>query len=157
MVWSHLSINQPHLVYAFLGGFTSLFMLCSSVIKERLYIGEATVATLFGIIIGPYAANVINPIEWDGNLDQITLEFSRIILVCQCFAVGVELPKHYCERHWKSLTLLLYVLACATLRRTFYNGDEEAYRFKKGSNYDLGVVGHESYHLVDGAKTELAG
>ena len=48
MAWEHLSINKPHLVYIILGGFTSLFMLCSSVIKEKLYIGEATVATAPG-------------------------------------------------------------------------------------------------------------
>jgi len=81
-------------------------MLCSSVIKERLYIGEATVATIVGVIFGPHAANLINPLTW-GNTDQVTLEFSRIVLVVQCFAVGVELPKAYMERHWKSVTLLL--------------------------------------------------
>ncbi|KAF1990041.1 hypothetical protein K402DRAFT_410628 [Aulographum hederae CBS 113979] len=106
MAWEHLSINRPHLVYIILGGFTSLFMLCSSIIKEKLYIGEATVATICGIIFGPHAADLINPMEW-GNTDQITLEFSRIVLVVQCFAVGVELPKAYMERHWKSVTLLL--------------------------------------------------
>ncbi|KAF2189046.1 hypothetical protein K469DRAFT_564996 [Zopfia rhizophila CBS 207.26] len=106
MAWEHLSITRPHLVYIILGGFTSLFMLCSSIIKERLYIGEATVATLCGIIFGPHAANLINPLEW-GNTDLITLEFSRIVLVVQCFAVGVELPRAYMEKHWKSVTLLL--------------------------------------------------
>ncbi|KAF2104759.1 hypothetical protein NA57DRAFT_29458 [Rhizodiscina lignyota] len=106
MAWDHLAINKPHLVYIILGGFTSLFMLCSSVIKERLYIGEATIATLCGIIFGPHAANLINPLSW-GNTDQITLEFCRIVLVVQCFAVGVELPKSYMERHWKSVTMLL--------------------------------------------------
>lgn len=106
MAWEQLSINRPHLVYIILGGFTSLFMLCSSVIKERLYIGEATVATLCGIIFGPHAANLINPRTW-GNVDQVTLEFSRIVLVVQCFAVGVELPKAYMERHWRSVVFLL--------------------------------------------------
>ena len=106
MAWDHLSINKPHLVYIILGGFTTLFMLCSSVIKERLYIGEATVATICGIIFGPHAANLIDPGTW-GNTDQITLEFSRIVLVVQCFAVGVELPKAYMERHWRSVTFLL--------------------------------------------------
>ncbi|KAK4952865.1 hypothetical protein LTR28_006566 [Elasticomyces elasticus] len=81
-------------------------MLCSSVIKERLYIGEATVATICGIIFGPHAANLIDPGTW-GNTDQVTLEFSRIVLVVQCFAVGVELPKAYMERHWRSVTFLL--------------------------------------------------
>ncbi|KAI1772556.1 alkali metal cation/H+ antiporter Nha1 C terminus-domain-containing protein [Hypoxylon cercidicola] len=106
MAWDHLSITKPHLVYIILGGFTSLFMLCSSVIKERMYIGEATVATLCGVIFGPHAANLIDPNSW-GNVDEVTLEFSRIVLVVQCFAVGVELPKYYMEKHWKSVVFLL--------------------------------------------------
>ncbi|KAH7140777.1 Sodium/hydrogen exchanger family-domain-containing protein [Dactylonectria macrodidyma] len=106
MAWAHLDVTKPHLVYIILGGFTSLFMLCSSVIKERMYIGEATVATLVGVIFGPHAANLINPNEW-GSTDIITVEFSRIVLVVQCFAVGVELPKFYMERHWRSVVYLL--------------------------------------------------
>ncbi|KAL4762174.1 Na+/H+ antiporter Nha1 [Aspergillus foveolatus] len=106
MAWEHLDIDKPHLAYMILGGFTGLFMLCSLFVKEKLYIGEATVATICGIIFGPHAANLFNPIEW-GNVDKITLECSRIVLVVQCFAVGVELPKAYMERHWKSVTLLL--------------------------------------------------
>ncbi|PYH73259.1 Na+/H+ antiporter Nha1 [Aspergillus vadensis CBS 113365] len=106
MAWDHLDIDKPHLAYMILGGFTSLFMLCSLFVKEKLYIGEATVATLCGIIFGPHAANLFNPNSW-GNVDKITLECSRIVLVVQCFAVGVELPKAYMERHWKSVFLLL--------------------------------------------------
>jgi len=106
MAWEHLSVNKPHLVYIVLGGFTTLFMLCSTVIKERLYIGEATVATICGIIFGPHAADLIDPSTW-GNTDQVTLEFSRIVLVVQCFAVGVELPRAYMERHWRSVVFLL--------------------------------------------------
>lgn len=106
MTWEQLSINKPHLAYLILGGFTSLFMLCSLFVKEKLYIGEATVATICGIIFGPHAANIFNPLSW-GNVDQITLECSRVVLVVQCFAVGVELPKSYMERHWKSVVYLL--------------------------------------------------
>ena len=106
MAWDQMSINKPHLAYLILGGFTSLFMLCSLFVKEKLYIGEATVATICGIIFGPHAANVFNPLSW-GNVDQITLECSRVVLVVQCFAVGVELPKAYMERHWRSVVFLL--------------------------------------------------
>lgn len=81
-------------------------MLVSLVIKEKMYIGEATVATICGLIFGPHGANLFNPLSW-GNVDQITLEFSRIVLVVQCFAVGVELPKAYMERHWRSVSFLL--------------------------------------------------
>lgn len=107
MVWSQLEIDKPHLAYMILGGFTSLFMLCSLFVKERLYIGEATVATLCGIIFGPYAAKLFDPNTWTDNVDKLTLECARIVLVVQCFAVGVELPKSYMERHWKSLVMLL--------------------------------------------------
>ena len=106
MAWQQLDITKPHLVYIILGGFTTLFMLCSSVIKERMYIGEATVATLCGVIFGPHVANLINPDSW-GDVDIVTVEFSRIVLVVQCFAVGVELPKFYMEKHWRSVVLLL--------------------------------------------------
>jgi Na(+)/H(+) antiporter len=106
MAWDQLAIDKPHLAYIIIGGFTSLFMLCSLVIKEKLYIGEATVATIVGIIFGPHAANLFDPGTW-GNTDKITLELSRIVLVVQCFAVGVELPKAYMERHWRSVTFLL--------------------------------------------------
>lgn len=106
MVWEQLSINKPHWAYLIIGGFTSLFMLVSLFVKERLYIGEATVATICGVIFGPHAANLFNPLSW-GNTDQITLECSRVVLVVQCFAVGVELPKAYMERHWRSVTFLL--------------------------------------------------
>ena len=106
MVWEQLSINKPHWAYLIIGGFTSLFMLVSLFVKERLYIGEATVATICGVIFGPHAANLFNPLTW-GNTDQITLECSRVVLVVQCFAVGVELPKAYMERHWRSVVFLL--------------------------------------------------
>ncbi|MCJ1425550.1 hypothetical protein MMC29_003450, partial [Sticta canariensis] len=106
MAWEQLSINKPHLAYLIIGGFTSLFMLCSLFVKERLYIGEATVATICGVIFGPHAANLFNPLSW-GNTDQITLECSRVVLVVQCFAIGVELPKAYMERHWRSVVFLL--------------------------------------------------
>ncbi|KAL9135506.1 MAG: hypothetical protein Q9175_003308 [Cornicularia normoerica] len=106
MVWEQLTVNKPHWAYLIIGGFTSLFMLVSLFVKERLYIGEATVATICGVIFGPHAANLFNPLTW-GNTDQITLECSRVVLVVQCFAVGVELPKAYMERHWRSVVFLL--------------------------------------------------
>jgi Na(+)/H(+) antiporter len=106
MAWEHLDLSKPHLAYIILGGFTTIFMLCSSFIKERMYIGEATVATLVGVIFGPHAANLVDPRSW-GSSDIVTIEFSRIVLVVQCFAVGVELPKFYMERHWQSVIYLL--------------------------------------------------
>jgi sodium/hydrogen antiporter len=35
------------------------------------------------------------------------VECTRVVLVIQCFAVGVDLPKHYMKRHWKDILFLL--------------------------------------------------
>lgn len=76
-----------------------------------MYIGEACWAFLFGVIIGPYGANIFDPREWGGGgeimTDTITLEFTRVVLAIGVFAIGVELPKAYMRRHWKSLFFFL--------------------------------------------------
>ncbi|KAK9328928.1 Sodium/hydrogen exchanger family-domain-containing protein [Lipomyces starkeyi] len=106
MAWDQLWINKPHIAYAIIGGFTTIFSLISLFVKEKLYIGEATVATIVGVIFGPHCLNWFNPSTW-GNVDYITLEISRIVLIVQIFAVAVELPKKYMLRHWVSVFYLL--------------------------------------------------
>ena len=60
---------------------------------------------------GPYGANIFNPRSWAGGsedeLNNIVLEFARVVLAIGVFAIGVELPKAYMARHWKSLLFLL--------------------------------------------------
>lgn len=41
------------------------------------------------------------------DMNRITMEFTRIVLVVQCFAFGIELRKAYLEKHWRSLVLIL--------------------------------------------------
>lgn len=74
--------------------------------KEKLYIGEATVATITGLILGPHCLDWINPLAW-GNADHITLEICRIVLCIQIVAVAVELPRKYMKKHWVSVAILL--------------------------------------------------
>jgi CPA1 family monovalent cation:H+ antiporter len=92
--------------YAIIGVFAAAFSLVSLFVKEKLYIGEATVAALIGLIVGPHCLNWFAPTEW-GNSDYITLEISRIVLCLQIFAVAVELPKKYMMKHWVSVAMLL--------------------------------------------------
>ncbi|KAF9267003.1 hypothetical protein L218DRAFT_895138 [Marasmius fiardii PR-910] len=104
-------ITAPHIIYACLGGFVVLFGMFSLFLREKLYVGEACWAFIFGIIIGPYCANIFDPRGWGrGNDDvtnAVTLEFTRIVLAIGVFAIGVELPKAYMKKHWKSLFYLL--------------------------------------------------
>ncbi|WVQ70777.1 hypothetical protein IAR50_000299 [Cryptococcus sp. DSM 104548] len=109
--FSPFEVNAAHLAYTFLGGFVVLFGMLSLFLKEKLYIGEAPLATVIGIIIGPHCLKLFNPSGWangnDDTVDEITLEVTRVVIAISVFAVGVELPKAYMKRHWRSLFFLL--------------------------------------------------
>ncbi|GAA5811230.1 hypothetical protein MFLAVUS_004662 [Mucor flavus] len=93
-------------VAAILGGFILLYGLTSLVIKEKLYLSEASVAILCGIIFGPLCANFVDVSHW-GNEALITKEFSRIVIGIQVMAAGVALPKKYLYKELKSILVLL--------------------------------------------------
>ncbi|GAA5805596.1 hypothetical protein HPULCUR_011116 [Helicostylum pulchrum] len=94
------------IVAAIIGGFILLYGLTSLVIKEKLYLSEASVAILCGIIFGPLCANFIDVSEW-GDEVTITKEFSRIVIGIQVMAAGVALPKKYLYKELKSILVLL--------------------------------------------------
>ncbi|PWN40494.1 hypothetical protein IE81DRAFT_219083 [Ceraceosorus guamensis] len=109
-------VTAVHIIYTALGGFIVIFGMLSLFIKERLYMGEAPLAALFGIIIGPVAATIFDPTAWGGNhmgtpgghvTNEVTLEVLRVTLALSVFAIGVELPKKYLLRHWRSVFILL--------------------------------------------------
>ncbi|KAJ1327249.1 hypothetical protein BSLG_010591 [Batrachochytrium salamandrivorans] len=91
-----------------LGIFITCFGLISLVVKDKLYMSEAMVATLFGIIIGPAAANIFNPgLLFPGQVDHITLEFARLVIAIQCLVAGIALPGNYLWKEIKSIGMLL--------------------------------------------------
>ncbi|CUM65098.1 uncharacterized protein PRCAT00002724001 [Priceomyces carsonii] len=107
--------KAPHIAYACVGIFSTVFSLVSLFVKERLYIGEASVASIAGLILGPHCLNWFDPISW-GNTDYITLEICRIVLCIQIVAVAVELPRKYMKNHWLSVAIfLLPVMTCGWL------------------------------------------
>ncbi|KZT59300.1 Sodium/hydrogen exchanger, partial [Calocera cornea HHB12733] len=106
-------VTTVHITYACLGSFVVFFTLFSLLIREKLYLGEAIWATVFGIAIGPYGTNIVDPRSWGAGdaqqVNQITMEVTRVVLALGVFAIGVELPKSYILRHWRSLSILLIV------------------------------------------------
>ncbi|KAI9245702.1 Cation/H+ exchanger [Phascolomyces articulosus] len=98
------------IITAALGGFCIVFGLYSLVIKEKLYISEAVVATLCGLLIRIIATNDSTPL-WE-NQNDLNRQFSRIVIAIQVMATGVALPKKYLWKEWKSLmTLLIPVMS----------------------------------------------
>ncbi|KAI8379574.1 Cation/H+ exchanger [Radiomyces spectabilis] len=89
-----------------LGGFIVLYGLCSLVIKERLYISEAFVAIACGILFGPIGFNLLNIDGWVLK-EELTRQFTRIVIAIQVMAAGVALPKAYLRTELSSLLILL--------------------------------------------------
>ena len=108
MSWinKHLEPTPAHYAYLILSAFLILYALFSSLIRNRLHLSEPPLATLIGIAFGPKGANILNPRQW-GLEDNITQETARVIVGLQVFTVGVELPKAYFSRHWKSVGMML--------------------------------------------------
>ncbi|KAI8063723.1 Cation/H+ exchanger, partial [Gilbertella persicaria] len=75
-------------------------------LKERLFLSEALVAVIVGIIAGPLVTNGFNPYSWEYH-DEITKQLTRCIIAIQVMAVGIELPKHYLKKEWLTMAMLL--------------------------------------------------
>jgi NhaP-type Na+/H+ or K+/H+ antiporter len=67
------------------------------------------VATGWGIILSPYVARLFKPRQWAEAdfYNEMTLFLTRIVIALSVFAVGVELPRAYMARHWRSLFILV--------------------------------------------------
>ncbi|KAF9141218.1 hypothetical protein BG015_001361 [Linnemannia schmuckeri] len=98
-----------HVAYALLGCFIIFFGLVSLFVKEKLFISEAFVSTAFGIIIGPYAIGIFDPMSWT-KFDTVTLEFTRIVIAVQVMAAGVSLPRSYMVKEKRSLFMMIVPL-----------------------------------------------
>lgn len=108
MAWQHLSLTRAHIAYACLATFSLCYSLHSLTIKEKVYLGESQVATMFGIIFGEHALGWVNPYTW-GNWQSLTLELSRVILCIEIVAIAVQMPRKYPLKHWISLCELLFI------------------------------------------------
>ncbi|ORY91290.1 Cation/H+ exchanger, partial [Syncephalastrum racemosum] len=75
-------------------------------LKERLFLSEAFVALIVGIIAGPLVSNGVNPYGWENN-DEITKQLTRCIIAIQVMAVGIDLPKHYLKKEWLTMFMLM--------------------------------------------------
>ncbi|KAI8647216.1 Cation/H+ exchanger [Parasitella parasitica] len=93
-------------ITAVFGAFTLLYGVCSLVIKQKLYISEAFIAIFCGILCGPIGFNLINIDGWI-HREDMTRQFSRIVIAIQVMAAGVSLPKAYLKTELRSLLVLL--------------------------------------------------
>ena len=105
-MWEELAPTAPHLTYLTLSIFLIIYALFSHFIRNRLHLSEPPLALLIGMAIGPVGVRAINPRVW-ADKDTFIQEFTRLIVGLQVFVVGLELPRNYLYRHWKSVLWML--------------------------------------------------
>ena len=106
MAWKQIEATPLHLTFIVLSGFLLLYALFSVFIRNRLHLSEPPLALLTGIAFGPKGFNTFAPELRDVH-DNVLQEFTRIIAGVQVFVIGLELPKGYLRKHWRSLLYLL--------------------------------------------------
>ncbi|CAI2166663.1 17408_t:CDS:10 [Funneliformis geosporum] len=99
-----LDLSEVLVIYTLLGGFIVLFGLVSLIVKERLYLSEALVALLMGLIIGPACFHLVDPTKWES---KITEELTRIVLAIQIMTAAINLPRAYITRQYLSMIIML--------------------------------------------------
>ncbi|CZR55424.1 related to Na+/H+ antiporter CNH1 [Phialocephala subalpina] len=101
--------SSRHVAYLTLSLFLIIYALFSQYIRNHLHLSEPPLAVLYGILLGPSVLRIIVPQHWGfkDEDDEIVQEITRVIVAIQCFAVGIELPKHYFKRHWNSVLWFL--------------------------------------------------
>ncbi|KAI9188058.1 Na+/H+ antiporter [Blastocladiella emersonii ATCC 22665] len=93
------------------GGFIAVFCLVSLQVRERLYIGETTVAVLVGILAGSHVLGILDTARWEPKaLETVFFEASRFLIAIQVMFAGIELPAKYLKKEIRSLGMLLTVL-----------------------------------------------
>lgn len=102
----HIDTSDFNIIIAMFGGLLCVLAPVSHIVKERLYISETLVALLLGIALGPIAGNLIRPDEY-GDIDAITLAFTRLVIGIQLVLAGIQLPSLYVWHHKKSIAILL--------------------------------------------------
>ncbi|KUJ24553.1 Na(+)/H(+) antiporter-like protein [Mollisia scopiformis] len=108
-MWDQFSPTPSHVAYLSLSLFLIVYALFSQYIRNHLHLSEPPLAVLYGIILGPAVLSILIPKQWGvkDEDDEIVQEMTRVIVAIQCFAVGIELPKEYFKRHWKSVLYFL--------------------------------------------------
>ncbi|KAL8924367.1 MAG: hypothetical protein Q9172_002714 [Xanthocarpia lactea] len=98
--------TSAHFTYLVLSVFLLSYAFFSDFIRNRLHLSEPPLATAVGILFGPRCLGLVDPESW-GWRDTVTQEAARVVVSLQVFSVGVELPKAYFSRHWRSVGMML--------------------------------------------------
>lgn len=103
-----LEITALNLLCTSFGLFFIAYGTFSYLIKERLFLGEAPLAVVIGIGLGPYGlGGIFNWASKEIDIDEVSLGLCRVVIGIQLTLVGVQLPYKYPWIEIRSLVVLL--------------------------------------------------
>ncbi|WWC58656.1 uncharacterized protein I303_101200 [Kwoniella dejecticola CBS 10117] len=102
-----LDVTETSKALAVAGGYVSIFGIVSYFIKEKLFMSEALIAMLVGIITGPIALKWFDPNTWSMDQYYLTHQITRVVIAIQVLFTGIALPAKFLKKEWLSLATLL--------------------------------------------------
>ncbi len=102
-------MRELHIGLAVIGGLVLVLGIFSSWIKDRSFLSAPLLALLLGIVLGPFALGVIDPMQWAG-WEEIVEETARLTLSIGLMAVALRLPQGYFRDHWRPITVMLSIV-----------------------------------------------
>ncbi|KAI9190769.1 Sodium/hydrogen exchanger family-domain-containing protein [Polychytrium aggregatum] len=114
MIFFRTGINDVPSTTGLVGAFICLFGFVSLICRDKLFISETLLATLLGIAFGPIGINLVNPFQWDVDINEVTLQFSQVVMAIQVTAVGVVLRRKFWVSNVRPLAVLLGPIMIST-------------------------------------------
>ncbi|WWC66335.1 uncharacterized protein I206_100236 [Kwoniella pini CBS 10737] len=102
-----LDVTETSKSLAVAGGYVSIFGIISYFVKEKMFMSEALIAMLVGIITGPIALKWFDPNQWSEDQYYLTHQITRVVIAIQVLFTGIALPAKYLKKEWLSLLTLL--------------------------------------------------
>lgn len=69
--FDYTEVDDVSRTLAVFGFYVSVIALASYTLKERLYLSDALIALLLGVAVGPIGWNLISPLRWMGNDEEL--------------------------------------------------------------------------------------
>lgn len=85
--------------------FILTFGLINRLLKNKLNLSEPMVSLTYGIIVGPYFLNILDPNYFKAK--DVLYYTSKVVLCIQTMTAGMLLPHGYILNQWKSILMLV--------------------------------------------------
>lgn len=100
-------MNELNILITAIGAIVLFLGLVSDYFRRNWWTSDPLTALLLGILLGPVALGLLNPMRWGIPKEHILEQTARFTLAIGLMGVALRIPQNYFFRNWKPLAVLL--------------------------------------------------